>query len=181
MFTLDVNCLHIFSLNNIQVVIVGWELIQKHEFCILVVRNEKWLLLHINNIQAGVFEVDNVGTDFKIPYQLIEYFWLTHCGRETHIFVSKVTTIGSDNGLWPSRRQASIWTSAGTLLIGTLGTNFNEIYIEIHIFSFNEISLKMSSENGSHFVGPNVLNQIYIHCDFDTFGLLCTIVYMCCV
>ena len=26
----------------------------------------------------------------------------------------------------------------------------------------------MSSGNGNHFVGLNVLNQIYIHCDFDT-------------
>ena len=35
---------------------------------------------------------------------------LTHWGRVTHICVSKLTTIGSDNGLSPSRRQAIIWT-----------------------------------------------------------------------
>ena len=34
------------------------------------------------------------------------------------------------------RRQAIIWTNAGILLIGPLGTNFSEILIEIHIFSF---------------------------------------------
>ena len=46
---------------------------------------------------------------------------------------SKLTIIGSDNGLSPGRRQAIIWTNAGTciLLIGPLGTNFSEILIEI--------------------------------------------------
>ena len=43
---------------------------------------------------------------------------LTHWGRVTHICVSKLTIIGSDNGLSPDRRQAIIWTNAGILLIG---------------------------------------------------------------
>ena len=38
----------------------------------------------------------------------------------THICVSKLTIIGSDNGLSPDRRQAIIWTNAGLLLIGPL-------------------------------------------------------------
>ena len=37
-----------------------------------------------------------------------EYWILTHWGRVTHICVSKLTTIGSDNGLSPGRRQAII-------------------------------------------------------------------------
>ena len=52
---------------------------------------------------------------------------LTHWGRVTHICVGKLTIIGSDNGLSPERRQAIIWTNAGILLIGSLGTNFSEI------------------------------------------------------
>ena len=48
----------------------------------------------------------------------------------THICVSKLTIIGSNNGLSPGRRQAIIWTNAGILLIGPLGTNFSEILIE---------------------------------------------------
>ena len=63
----------------------------------------------------------------------------------THICVSKLTIIASDNGLSPGRRQAIIWTNAGTLLIGHLGTNFGEILIEIHTFLFKKIDLKMSS------------------------------------
>ena len=39
--------------------------------------------------------------------------------------------LNSDNGLSPGRRQAIIWTNAGMLLIGPLGTNFSEILIEI--------------------------------------------------
>ena len=56
---------------------------------------------------------------------------LTHWGRVTHMCVSKLTIIGSDNGLTPGRRQAIIWINAGILLIGPLGTNFSEILIEI--------------------------------------------------
>ena len=37
---------------------------------------------------------------------------LTHWCRLTHICISKLTTIGSDNGLSPDRHQAIIWTSA---------------------------------------------------------------------
>ena len=76
---------------------------------------------------------------------------LTHWGRVTHICISKLTIIGSDNGLSPGRRQAIIWTNVGILLIGPLGTNFNEILIEIHTFSFKKMHLNMSSGNDVHF------------------------------
>ena len=74
------------------------------------------------------------------------YCWfLTHWGRVTHICVSKLTIIGSDNGLPPDWRQAIIWTNAGLLLIQTLRTNFSEILIRIHTFSNKKMHLKMSS------------------------------------
>ena len=59
--------------------------------------------------------------------------------------VDKLTIIGSDNGLSPGRRQAIIWTNAGILLIGPLGTNSSEILIGIETFSFKKMHLKMSS------------------------------------
>ena len=71
--------------------------------------------------------------------------FLTHWGGVTHICVSKTAIIGSDNGLSPGRRQAVIWTNAGILLIGTLGTNFSEILIECLSFSFKKMHMKMSS------------------------------------
>ena len=70
---------------------------------------------------------------------------LTHWGCVTHICVSKLTIIGSDNDLSPGRRQAIICPNAGMLLIGPLGTNFSEIMIEIYIFSLKKMHLKMSS------------------------------------
>ena len=76
---------------------------------------------------------------------LWSYVALTHWGRMTHICVSKLTTFGSDNGLSPARRQAIIWTNAGTLLNQTLGTNFSEILRKIHTFSFKKMHMKMSS------------------------------------
>ena len=94
-------------------------------------------------------------------------FWslmarLTHWGRVTHICVSKLTIIGSDNGLSPDRRQAIIWTNAGLLLIGPLGTNFSEILIEILTFSFKKMRLKVSSAKWRPFcLGLNVLNAHY--------------------
>ena len=63
----------------------------------------------------------------------------------THICISKLISIGSDNGLSPDRRQAMIWTNVGILLIRPLGTNFSEILIEIHTVSFRKMHLKMSS------------------------------------
>ena len=43
--------------------------------------------------------------------------------------------MGSDNGLSPDRRQVIIWTNAGILLIGPLGTNFSEMfYLNSNIF-----------------------------------------------
>ena len=70
---------------------------------------------------------------------------LTHWGRVTHICVSRLTITGSDNGLSPRRPEAIIRTNAGILLIRPLGTNFNEILIEILIFSFKKMHLKVSS------------------------------------
>ena len=90
----------------------------------------------------------------------LTYTLLTHWGRATHICVGKLTIIGSDNGLSPGRRQAIIWTIAGILLIGPLGTNFSEILIEIHTFSFMKMHLKMSSARWRLFcLGVNVLNK----------------------
>ena len=70
---------------------------------------------------------------------------LTHWGQVTHVCANELTIIGSDNGLLPGRRQAIIWINDGILLIGPLGIKFREIYIEILIFSFKKMRLKVSS------------------------------------
>ena len=73
------------------------------------------------------------------------FMGLTHWGRVTHICVSYLNNICSDNGLSPAQRLAIICTSAGILLSGPIWTKFSEISIEINTFSFNKMHLKMSS------------------------------------
>ena len=63
----------------------------------------------------------------------------------THIWVSRLTITGSDNGLLPGRHQAIIWTNAEIFLIGPFRTNFSENLIEILTFSFTKMRLKVSS------------------------------------
>ena len=53
----------------------------------------------------------NVKCVFK--WQCPNFHLLTHWGQVTHICVSKLTIIGSDNGLSPGQRQAIIWTNDG--------------------------------------------------------------------
>ena len=67
---------------------------------------------------------------------------LTHWGWVTHICVSELPIIASDNGLLPGGCHAIIWTNAWIL-----GTNFSEIISEIHTLSFKKMHLKMSSGN----------------------------------
>ena len=78
----------------------------------------------------------------------------------TYICVNNLTIIGWDNGLSPDRRQTILWTNVGIFLIGPLGTHFSEIIIDIHIFSLNEMLLKMSSGKWQpSCLGLNVLND----------------------
>ena len=85
-----------------------------------------WINNHIPQLYAGVLD-------------------LTHWGRVTHICVSKLTIICSDNGLSPGQRQAIIWTNAEILLIRTLATKFSKIFSEINTFSFTKMRLKILS------------------------------------
>ena len=82
---------------------------------------------------------------------------LTHWGRVTHICVSKLTITSSHNGLSPERRQAITWPNAGVYLIESLGTNFSEILIGIHTFSFKKNSFEnVICEMASIFVSASM-------------------------
>ena len=107
----------------------------------------------------------------------------------THICVSKLIIIGSDNGLSPGRRQAIIWTNAGILLNRTLGTNFSKILGEIHAFPFSKIHLKMSSakwrlfglslnELMQHWKSFVVMNSYNPHVQYHWLRLRSNIVYV---
>ena len=91
-----------------------------------------------------------------------EIYQLTHWGRVTHICVSDLTSIGSDNGLSPGRRQAIIRTNAGILLIRPLWTNFSEFLVAILIFSLKKMRLKVSSVKRRPFcLGLNELRTLF--------------------
>ena len=80
---------------------------------------------------------------------------LTHWDQVTHICISDLTIIGSDNGLSPSWCQAIIWTNAGLLLIGPLVTNFN---LNMKTF-FEENALEnVGSKMAAFCLSLNVLN-----------------------
>ena len=87
---------------------------------------------------------------------------LTHWGWVAHIFISKLTIIVSDNCLSPGRRQAIIWTNTG--ISRTLGTNFTEILIAIHTFSFKKMHFNISSAKWRPFcLSLNVLTHITLN------------------
>ena len=67
------------------------------------------------------------------------------------ICISKLTIIGSNNGLLAGRGQAIIWTNAGILLVEALWTSFSEILIEIHTFLLKKMQLERSSEKWQPF------------------------------
>ena len=72
--------------------------------------------------------------------------------------------ISSGNGLSPLQRQAITWTNADLLLVGPLETNFSEIWIKIHVFSFIKIH---TFEDGGQFVrgggGGGVKNNMFFY------------------
>ena len=81
----------------------------------------------------------------------------THWGQVTHISVSKLTIIGSDNGLSAGRRQANIWTNDGLLPTGALGTYFSEILIKIQIFWLKKTHLNICClKNVNHLVSASM-------------------------
>ena len=122
-----------------------------------------WVLLFVNtnltkiarNLSITVMPHEPSGTS-------------THWGWVTHLCISILNFIGSDNGLEPVRWQAIIWTNDGILLIGPLGTNFSEILIEIHTFSFKKMHFKRLSGKWQPFcLSLNVWDHQQRDCYWD--------------
>ena len=72
------------------------------------------------------------------------------------------------------RPQAIVWTNAGILLIRPLGTNFSEILIENHIFSFKKCVSNCRLQNGGHFASASMwynqlLNSTHHSCTYRSF------------
>ena len=71
-------------------------------------------------------------------------------------------SIDSDNGLSPIRRQAIIGTNAGLLSIGSLGTNFSDILIQMSNLSFTKMCLKYLLWKSGHFC-QGEMSKIWIY------------------
>ena len=141
-YQLNRNVLRLENLLNLrQLSLRIWDVLENHSQAINMFWVPRLLSWHSFSPMIQIFSLLNY---LNSHYTLIEVMViLTHWGRVMHICVDKLTIIGSDNGLSPSRRQAIIWANAGILLMEPLGTNFSENLIEIHTFSFKKMHLKM--------------------------------------
>ena len=111
-----------------------------------------WLQFHWNVLhRAQLIIIHHWFTKCLGAMQVTRHF-LTQWGRVMHIWVGKLTTIASDNGLSPGRHDAIIWNNAGILLIGPLGINLSEILIEIQTFHWRKYIWKCCLWNVGHFV-----------------------------
>ena len=90
---------------------------------------------------------------FSVHLCDIVYVSLTHWGRVTHTCISKLTIIVPDNDMSPGYLN-----NVGLLLIVTFGTNFSEIFSEMHTFSFEKMHLKMSAKWRQFCLDLSVLN-----------------------
>ena len=140
-------------------------------------------VISVQNSQSN-WQTSNELYTSDVPRELS----LTHWGRATHICFGKLTIIGSDNGLSPGRRQAIIWTNAGILLIGPLGTILSEILIGIQSFSFRKMHLKISSAkwrpfclglnewrcvtDGYHVACPQPVDEGFTNCKWPSFCIV---------
>ena len=136
--------------------------------CNTLAMTHHWIIYTFSFICCNAhYELYQIGPGYMCSYlfkatTILVCCWLTHWGRVTHICVSKLTSICSDNGLSPGRRQAMTWTNDGILLIGPLATNFSDILSKIHTFSFTKMHLKTSSVKWRLFgLGLNELSLVY--------------------
>ena len=100
----------------------------RHPKCVVIMPTEHWQAL----------------SEVQCFQRFSRFMWLCVTFMCDFYSANILTIISSDNGWLPGRRQIIIWTNAGMLLIGPLGTTFSEIYIKVHTFSFKKMLLEMS-------------------------------------
>ena len=101
-----------------------WPLVAKHAEILHMINHDIW-----RPMCTPTLNLSSITTKRPAKIEIFHSVTIDHWGRVTHIWATELTILGSDNGLSPGRRQAIIWTIAGILLIGPLGTNFSEILI----------------------------------------------------
>ena len=76
----------------------------------------------------------------------------------THIYLSKLSSIGSYNGLSPGRHQTIIWTNIN-IVNWAQKNKFKKIFIVIYTFLFKKIQFKMSGKLRPSRLGLSVLRR----------------------
>ena len=101
--------------------IVNWTPGNKfHRFFFFFIDQNTTIFIKENAFANTVWKMSNILSRLQcVKRRMWNDYNLTHCGRVTHICVSKLIIIGSDNGLSPSQHQAIFWNNAGILLIRT--------------------------------------------------------------
>ena len=119
-----------------------------------------WYEIYIDKLQTCDFLVRKWNIKLSIfPGELMEFETISFSTGKWNLNLKKIFVFRLKFHL-PGRRQAIIWTNGGILLIGPSGTNFSEIIIKIHKFSFKKMHLKMLSGKGRPFCfGPKVLKE----------------------
>ena len=141
------------------ILVIGWGIFRETTLRLMSeLTDDKSTLVQVMAWCHQVITWTNVDPDLGRHMSSLGRTELTRWDWVTHICISKLTIIGSNRSLSPGRHRAIIWTNDGMLLIGPQGTNFREISIEIHTFSFKKIHLKMSSGKcRPHWLDPNAL------------------------
>ena len=91
-----------------------------------------------------------------ILFLIFSFQALTHWGQKTLICVGNQTIVVSSNGLAPGRHQAIIWTNAGPLWSGPLGTNSVKFQLKFTYFHLRKCICKCRQQNGGHFVSAKI-------------------------
>ena len=108
------------------------------------------------NLNQNSYIFNEKDASESVIYKMAAILSQPQCVNSLRPSLSKLSILGSDNGLSPGRRQAIIQTNAGILFIWPFGTNFSEILIEINTFSFKKMHLKMSSGKWRPFVSASI-------------------------
>ena len=82
----------------------------------------------------------------------------SHWGWVTHIYVSKLTIIDSDNGLSPGRRQAIIWINAGIFNWTLRNKHQWNVDRNSNIFIWKNAFESVVCQTGGHLARPQYVN-----------------------
>ena len=126
--------------------------------CVLIVINLIRPAVHINSICFGGIQKRLIVIISLICFSFANY---VIDNSLTHICVSKLCIINSDNELLPGRRQAIIWTNVGIFLFLTLRNNLQwDVNRNSYIFIQGNPFENVACEMAAILFRPQCLNRV---------------------